>query len=187
MKARRRRRSSTSRSTVQRAGTTAELEVLLYEFKDGLNQYLKASGSPHASLEALIAFNKAHADTVMPFFGQELFERAQAKGPLTDARVSQGARRRAAARGQGRPAGRARSRQARCRHRAEHVAGVADRSRAGRPFRRRRLRHGRGRRHAEHHGARGRRCTACRSGLQSWGARTPRRTSSRWRTRSSRR
>ena len=62
-----------------------ELEVMLYEFKDGLNQYLKASGSPHASLEALIAFNKAHADTVMPFFGQELFERAQAKGSLTDA------------------------------------------------------------------------------------------------------
>ena len=63
---------------------TAELEVLLYEFKDGLNQYLKKSGSPVASLEALIAFNKAHADTVMPFFGQELFERAQTKGALTD-------------------------------------------------------------------------------------------------------
>jgi amidase len=62
----------------------AELQVLLYEFKDGLNQYLKAAGSPHTSLEAIIAFNKAHADTVMPFFGQELFERAQAKGPLTD-------------------------------------------------------------------------------------------------------
>ena len=62
-----------------------ELEVLLYEFKDGLNQYLKSSGSPHASLEALIAFNKTHADKVMPYFGQELFERAQAKGPLTDA------------------------------------------------------------------------------------------------------
>jgi amidase len=61
-----------------------EIEVLLYEFKEGLNRYLKAAGSPHSSLEALIAFNKAHADTVMPFFGQELFERAQAKGPLTD-------------------------------------------------------------------------------------------------------
>jgi amidase len=62
----------------------AEIEVLLYEFKDGLNGYLKAAGSPHRSLEAIIAFNKAHADTVMPFFGQELFERAQAKGPLTE-------------------------------------------------------------------------------------------------------
>jgi len=45
---------------------------------------LKASGSPHASLEALIAFNKANAGRVMPFFGQEIFERAQAKGPLTE-------------------------------------------------------------------------------------------------------
>ena len=62
----------------------AELEVLLYEFKHGLNEYLKASKSPHGSLEALIAFNKAHADTVMPFFGQEMFERAQAKGSLSD-------------------------------------------------------------------------------------------------------
>jgi amidase len=61
-----------------------ELETLLYEFKDGLNQYLKASGSAHASLEALIAFNKTNARKVMPFFGQEIFERAQAKGPLSD-------------------------------------------------------------------------------------------------------
>jgi amidase len=62
-----------------------ELEAMLYEFKDGLNRYLASSGSPYGSLEALIAFNEAHADTVMPFFGQELFERAEAKGPLTDA------------------------------------------------------------------------------------------------------
>jgi amidase len=62
-----------------------EFEVLLYEFKDGLNAYLKASGSPHASLEALIAWNKANAERVMPYFGQEIFERAQAKGPLTEA------------------------------------------------------------------------------------------------------
>jgi amidase len=66
------------------AWDAAELEMLLYEFKDGLNRYLKTSGSPYPSLEAVIAFNKAHADTVMPFFGQELFERAQAKGPLSD-------------------------------------------------------------------------------------------------------
>ena len=62
-----------------------ELEVLLYEFKDGLNRYLRESGAPQPSLEALIAWNKANAAAVMPHFGQELFERAQGKGPLTDA------------------------------------------------------------------------------------------------------
>jgi amidase len=62
-----------------------EFAVLLYEFKDGLNAYLKKSGSPHASLEALIAWNKANAKQVMPIFGQEIFEQAQAKGPLTEA------------------------------------------------------------------------------------------------------
>lgn len=61
-----------------------ELEVLLYEFKDGLNRYLKQSGAPVASLEALIAWNTAHAADVMPFFGQELLIQAQARGPLTD-------------------------------------------------------------------------------------------------------
>lgn len=63
----------------------AEFSVLLYEFKDGLNKYLRSSGAPHASLEALIAWNKANADRVMPIFGQEIFEQAQAKGALTEA------------------------------------------------------------------------------------------------------
>jgi len=63
----------------------SEFDVLLYEFKDGINAYLKASGAPHRSLDALIAWNKSNAARVMPFFGQEIFERAQAKGPLTDA------------------------------------------------------------------------------------------------------
>ena len=40
----------------------SELDVLLYEFKDGLNRYLEMSGAPHRSLESLIAFNKANAD-----------------------------------------------------------------------------------------------------------------------------
>ena len=62
----------------------AEYEVLLYEFKDGLNTYLRASGSPHTSLEALIAWNTANASKAMPFFGQEIFEQAQKKGPLTE-------------------------------------------------------------------------------------------------------
>lgn len=63
---------------------TPEFEVLLYEFKDGLNAYLENSGAPHASLQALIDWNEANADAAMPFFGQELFLKAQAKGPLTD-------------------------------------------------------------------------------------------------------
>jgi amidase len=62
-----------------------ELEVLLYEFKDGVNRYLASSHAPQPTLEALIAWNKANAAQAMPFFGQELFEKAQAKGPLTDA------------------------------------------------------------------------------------------------------
>jgi len=63
----------------------AENELLLYEFKDGLNAYLSRSGVAHTSLEALIAWNTAHAREAMPFFGQEIFEQAQTKGPLTDA------------------------------------------------------------------------------------------------------
>jgi amidase len=63
----------------------AELEVLLYEFKDGLDRYLRDSGAPLASLAAVIEWNRAHAATAMPHFAQELFEMAQAKGPLTDA------------------------------------------------------------------------------------------------------
>ena len=66
------------------AWSDPEFSVLLYEFKDGLNAYLKKSGSPQASLEALIAWNKANAATAMPFFGQEIFEQAQAKGPLSE-------------------------------------------------------------------------------------------------------
>ncbi len=85
MKDQRRPRSWTSRSAPTTIGTTSEFEVLLYEFKDGLNTYLRASGSPHASLEALIAWNSANAAKAMPFFGQEIFEQAQKKGPLTEA------------------------------------------------------------------------------------------------------
>lgn len=61
-----------------------EFQVLLYEFKDGLNSYLIKSGSPHTSLDSLIAWNKANAARAMPFFEQEIFEQAQAKGPTTD-------------------------------------------------------------------------------------------------------
>lgn len=63
----------------------AEYQVLLYEFKDGLERYLDASDAPIKTLTGLIEFNKANASTEMPYFGQEIFEQANAKGPLTDA------------------------------------------------------------------------------------------------------
>src|SRR5690606_29620678 len=47
--------------------------------------YLSTSSALRKSLEEIIAFNADHADTVMPFFGQEIMEVAQSKGPLTDA------------------------------------------------------------------------------------------------------
>jgi amidase len=62
-----------------------EFEVLLYEFKDGLNAYFASLG-PGArvkSLQELIAFNIREAEREMPFFGQEILEMAQKKGPLT--------------------------------------------------------------------------------------------------------
>lgn len=64
----------------------SELEVLLYELKADLNAYLGSLG-PGArvrSLADVIAFNEANREREMPFFGQELFLKAQAKGPLTE-------------------------------------------------------------------------------------------------------
>ena len=63
---------------------TAELEVLLYEFKAGIDDYLAAEHVEPGSLEDLIAFNDAHASEVMPYFGQELFRMAEAHGGLDD-------------------------------------------------------------------------------------------------------
>lgn len=61
----------------------AELDVLLYELKADLNRYLARSGAPVKTLEDVIQFNERHRDREMPYFGQELFLQAQAKGPLT--------------------------------------------------------------------------------------------------------
>ncbi len=63
-----------------------ELEVFLFEFKADLEAYLGRLGpsQPHRTLADLIAFNDEHADDEMPFFGQELFEKAAEKGPLTE-------------------------------------------------------------------------------------------------------
>jgi len=62
----------------------AELQVLLYEFKDGLPRYLESRQAPVRSLAELVAFDKTHAVQEMPWFAQELFEQADAKGPMTD-------------------------------------------------------------------------------------------------------
>jgi amidase len=63
----------------------SEFEVLLYEFKADLNAYLaKLGGSGPRTLADLIAFNDANRDREMPYFGQELFLKAQDKGPLSD-------------------------------------------------------------------------------------------------------
>ncbi len=62
----------------------AEMEVLLYELKADLNAYLAARGGKVQDLAALIAFDEANRDKEQPWFGQDLFVRAQAKGPLDD-------------------------------------------------------------------------------------------------------
>jgi amidase len=69
----------------------AEFEVLLYEFKADLEAYLAAlpAGARVRTLDDLIAFNRAHSAEEMPFFGQEIFEMAAKKGPLTSAAYRQ--------------------------------------------------------------------------------------------------
>ncbi|PYO79419.1 MAG: amidase [Gemmatimonadetes bacterium] len=64
----------------------SEFDVLLYEFKADLNTYLTSLGTkaPVKSLQEIIAFNDAHKDQEMPWFGQEIMIQAQAKGPLTE-------------------------------------------------------------------------------------------------------
>ncbi|MGH7328230.1 MAG: amidase [Polyangiaceae bacterium] len=64
----------------------AEGIVLDYEFKAGLNAYFASLGSdaPVKSLEELIAFNEREKAREMPWFGQEIFIRAEKCGPLTD-------------------------------------------------------------------------------------------------------
>jgi amidase len=65
-----------------------EQEVLLYEFKDGINRYLARlpAASPARTLKELIDYNEKNRGREMPFFAQELFMQAETKGsPLTDA------------------------------------------------------------------------------------------------------
>ncbi len=61
-----------------------ELTLMLYEFKSGLNRYLASHSAPVRSLEELIEFNRRNAGTELRWFGQDLFEQAQAKGELSE-------------------------------------------------------------------------------------------------------
>ena len=63
-----------------------EWQVLLYEFKADLNAYLRqwAPTAPAKTLADLIAFNERERAREMPYFGQEIFALAEAKGPLTE-------------------------------------------------------------------------------------------------------
>jgi amidase len=60
----------------------SEYKVLQFEFKEGLNRYLAARSAPVKSLKDIIAFNNAHADSVMPFFRQEILEASEGRGDL---------------------------------------------------------------------------------------------------------
>jgi amidase len=70
--------------TLERFGKTEEA-VLEFEFKADLNAYLAAlgPGAPVRTLAEIIEFNEKHREKEMPYFGQELFVKAEARGPLT--------------------------------------------------------------------------------------------------------
>jgi amidase len=63
----------------------SELTVLLYELKADLNAYLagRGGGAPVRSLKEIIAFNERNKEKEMPYFGQDLFVKAEEKGPLS--------------------------------------------------------------------------------------------------------
>jgi amidase len=59
---------------------SAEFDVLLYEFKDGLNKYLATANTNIKSLADVIKFNSEHEPTAMPFFKQETLINSNGKG-----------------------------------------------------------------------------------------------------------
>ncbi|MFW9972885.1 MAG: amidase [Candidatus Odinarchaeota archaeon] len=62
-----------------------EFQVLLYDFKHDLNNYLSRYGPINSikNLDDLIMYNNEHQKEVMAYFGQELFIMANEKGPIT--------------------------------------------------------------------------------------------------------
>jgi amidase len=64
----------------------SELLVFMYELKTDLNAYLARLGpnAPLRTLKDIIDFNDRNRQKEMPYFGQDLFLKAEAKGPLTE-------------------------------------------------------------------------------------------------------
>ena len=64
----------------------SELLVFMYELKADLNAYLArlGPGAPVHTLQDIIEFNERSRQKEMPYFGQDLFLKAQEKGPLTE-------------------------------------------------------------------------------------------------------
>lgn len=60
----------------------AEFTMMKYEFKDGLNNYLKNAYAKVKSLADVIKFNKQQEAKAMPYFKQELLEECNTKGGL---------------------------------------------------------------------------------------------------------
>jgi amidase len=60
--------------------------VFLYELKADLNAYLATLGpsAPVKTLKDIIDFNERNRQKEMPYFGQDLFLKAEAKGSLTE-------------------------------------------------------------------------------------------------------
>jgi amidase len=63
----------------------SEMTVFLYELKADLNAYLArlGPGAPVRSLKEIIDYNERNKKQEMPFFGQDIFIKSEAKGPLT--------------------------------------------------------------------------------------------------------
>jgi amidase len=72
---------------IETIGKTGDNEtlVLLYELKADMNAYLAKLGpnAPMKTLKDIINFNERNREKEMPFFGQDMFTKAEAKGPLT--------------------------------------------------------------------------------------------------------
>jgi amidase len=60
----------------------AEFQVLLYEFKDGVNRYLAAANTSMKTIADIMNFNQANEQNAMPYFKQEILQMANDKNDL---------------------------------------------------------------------------------------------------------